>query len=75
MTGTSALIAGHGADVWGRVTAVASKLTVNVSQAWQKSILADGEGELRDTLQLADIHKLIGIQRHLREKIRASPKQ
>jgi len=35
---------GHGYDLWGRVTAVASNLTVNVSQAWQKSIhLADGE--------------------------------
>jgi len=39
----TALIAGHGADLWGRVTAVASQLTVNVSHAWQYSILADGE--------------------------------
>ncbi|KAF8590556.1 hypothetical protein K439DRAFT_99479 [Ramaria rubella] len=37
-------VTGHGYALWGRVTAVASNLTVNVSQAWQKSSrLADGE--------------------------------
>lgn len=37
--------AGHGSDIWSRVTTVASQLTVNVSQAVQKTIqVADGEG-------------------------------
>lgn len=35
---------GHGYDLWGRVTAVAGNLTVNVSKAWEKGIhMADGE--------------------------------
>jgi len=37
-------VEGHGYDIWGSITAVASKLTINVSQAWEKSIqAADGE--------------------------------
>lgn len=35
---------GYGSDLWGRVTAVAGTLTVNVSKAWEKGIhMADGE--------------------------------
>jgi hypothetical protein len=45
MTGPTRFPAGHGSDLWSRVTAVASNLTVNVSQAWEKSVLADGEGK------------------------------
>ncbi|KAF8520229.1 hypothetical protein BU17DRAFT_6028, partial [Hysterangium stoloniferum] len=55
-------ISGHGYDLWGRVTSVASKLTVNVNQAWQKSVrLADGEetppgGESRLTKAMKSYH-------------------
>ncbi|KAF8507243.1 hypothetical protein JB92DRAFT_718285 [Gautieria morchelliformis] len=34
---------GYGDDLWSRVTTVAGTLSVNVSQAWKKSVLADGE--------------------------------
>lgn len=77
-TGPSALIAGHGADLWSRVTTVASKLTVNVNQAWQKSILADGEGEHHGTLKHAEIYKPVVVARTQRlpqEKNRVLPKQ
>jgi len=37
-------ISGHGYDLWTSVTSLASKLTLNVNQAWQNSaLLTDGE--------------------------------